>query len=330
MVWVLDGLDLDPLDPASFGSTPYAKGLTNASYIGVQSPVIALGHVKANVQHSKEGPFTMRISEAQECVLSLCTIDSHITVSNGTVNVEEYKKSFGSMYYRKQYNRPDGNYSARLETTDACWKRDSRADLTDTKSYVPGLSGLNRSVFCPDKYWFNESSHDWTPAIANAITGHHFENRWLVGRQTLQYAGDPFSVPAMKAVAREGLGHVLAGMAASLTRFGLSANPTEQVQGSAKSTQTFINVNYYWLIYPLALEIGGIILLTVAIVWSSGNDVRLWKSSILPFLYFGVDADLLVQRPAPETISAMAWAAKGVHVQMVAPLTGSRSMLKEA
>lgn len=70
-----------------------------------------------------------------------------------------------------------------------------------------------------------------------------------------------------------------------------------------------------WMIYPLAMVLGTSILLGTLILSGFKKDV-IWKSSILPFLFYGLEETEKKVGPEVETEDALTRAAKGLHVRL--------------
>lgn len=85
------------------------------------------------------------------------------------------------------------------------------------------------------------------------------------------------------------------------TNIRQGSNATE-VSGFATLTETYIHVNWFWLLLPSIVVITGSLLLIFSIILSSSGKVQLWKSSSLALLFSylqGWDsADIDVDSPA--------------------------------
>lgn len=63
-------------------------------------------------------------------------------------------------------------------------------------------------------------------------------------------------------------------------------NTTERVLGTG-ATETYINVNWNWLLMPITLLLATLTFLVCTIVKANGKDVGIWKTSILAVLLHG-------------------------------------------
>jgi hypothetical protein len=122
---------------------------------------------------------------------------------------------------------------------------------------------------------------------------------------------------AMEYINATGLGPVLAGVAASLTQQALLANTSEIFEGTVLTTETYVAVDWPWLIYPATLVIGAIVLLALTALHSHRCGLRIWKSSMLPLLYRTLDPDLLARQPVLHDVSTMTGVAGKAKVTLV-------------
>ena len=91
-------------------------------------------------------------------------------------------------------------------------------------------------------------------------------------------------------VAGHGLSYVMENIAASLTKAGMDLS-NEAVEGHVITSEVFVLVRWNWLILPIILEAAGLFVLITAMVISRRNEVLLWKDSILPLLYHGLERE---------------------------------------
>jgi hypothetical protein len=79
---------------------------------------------------------------------------------------------------------------------------------------------------------------------------------------------------------------MLDDIALSLTNKLRALNTTTWIQGTAREPATFVHVNWYWLVFPAALVALSIIFLAMTIIFSRETEGALWKTSLLPFLFY--------------------------------------------
>ena len=99
------------------------------------------------------------------------------------------------------------------------------------------------------------------------------------------------------------------GIAASLTQLGRDSRPSE-VTGLVGLRVTYVHIRWEWLILPAVLEVAGIALLLLTIVAAKRAKTPLWKGSVLPFLYHGLEDGMKEDASALESVSSMEREAK--------------------
>lgn len=89
---------------------------------------------------------------------------------------------------------------------------------------------------------------------------------------------------------------LLDDMALSITEYMRTVNSTD-VPGTSFSNVTYVQVHWPWFIGPVLIELSAAILLVAAMIISSHQKhvagTQVWKDSIFPFLFNGIDRDRL-------------------------------------
>ena len=118
------------------------------------------------------------------------------------------------------------------------------------------------------------------------------------------------------------LGKVTKNIAATLSNQIRSADSGDNLnattaRGQALSTETYIYVQWPWLIVPLAATALGAILLLLSIIVTWNRPVL--KESVFPYFLFGMDEQLQKRLSAshPQTGEEMALAAKHVRARLL-------------
>jgi hypothetical protein len=88
------------------------------------------------------------------------------------------------------------------------------------------------------------------------------------------------------------------------------------VDGVNKSVETYISVDWFWLIFPFFVAVFTFAFLLATIVKNSGRRAKLWKSSSLAVLS-GLNRDTKVRVGDLSEMTMMRERAKGVHVRLV-------------
>lgn len=93
--------------------------------------------------------------------------------------------------------------------------------------------------------------------------------------------------------------------------------------GIVLETVVCTKFRWKWLVYPLAIVLGTLILLGAVIASGLQKDV-IWKSSVLPFLFYGLEDAEKKYGTDLETEDALTKAAKTVHVRLISENDGWR------
>lgn len=130
------------------------------------------------------------------------------------------------------------------------------------------------------------------------------------------YNGGNASITSISAFMKRGMDSLTAQLRMMGTDW--SGNRTVVV-GTAWEMAVCTNFRWQWMLYPLAMVVGTIVLLLAVIISSSGfsglKKEVIWKSSILPFLFYGLEhAERKEDELEPE--DALKKASKAVRVRM--------------
>lgn len=114
------------------------------------------------------------------------------------------------------------------------------------------------------------------------------------------------------------LDQVTTGIANSLTKLALDQSKVT-VTGTISHTKTFVAVKWKWITLPAAVVFLSLFfLLTTILANSRQKRLALWKSSVLPLLYHGIDHERVAIPDGQDVavVSAMEVDAKGAKVQL--------------
>jgi hypothetical protein len=302
--------------------------LENETFAGVTNPIVALGSV--HVQRCDEADFGkgLCITFAEECVLSLCTRRVETSVVNGTTRTAFTDEDFGCLsQIHDDYGR------ATLGTDTHCWQAGKLCADQDfvnlTSFYSPEDTTYPELEFCSEGIVVQTEQHDGSQPLNSTMVPSTVQGELLMrlmGNQTTlwtAYGGEDYiegrvtaSSITMDYITVNGLGPVLAGVAASLTQQAL-ANTSVEEKGTVYTTETFVAVDWPWLIYPATLVLAAIILLILTAIHSHQCGLRIWKSSMLPLLYRTLDPDLLARQQVLHDVSTMTGVAGRAKVTLV-------------
>jgi hypothetical protein len=300
--------------------------LDNESYAGVTNPVVALGNAHVTRCDDTALDKGLCLEFAEECVLSLCTRQIQTSVVNGIIHSRTTNEDFGCL------SQIYGYYNWEMhDRATHCWQAskpciDIRVGINIATLDDQGFEALG---FCSDgvvvqrnQSVTNAGSKTWTPTLQNKLlerlTGNHTAiletgnfSDWMVERDMTN------SSYTMEYITANGLGPVLAGVAASLTQQALLANTSESLPGIVYTTETYVAVDWPWLIYPATLVLSSIVLLILTAIHSHQCGLRIWKSSMLPLLYRTLDPDLLARQQVLHDVSTMTGVAGRAKVTLV-------------
>jgi len=266
------------------------------------------------------------ITFAQECALSLCARQFETSVVNGTASITTTDEDCGCL--SKVHDDSGGVV---LGTSTHCWQAGklcgelNRTDIPDTydpETGYPGLSFCSDGIVVQDSQYHEGDSDDSILATSSVqsnilarLIGNQTASLGYVYRET--EGNITSSSYAMECIAANGLEPVLAGVAASLTQQALLTNTSVEEIGTVSTTETFVAVDWPWLIYPASLVLAAIVLLILTAIHSHRSGLKIWKSSMRPLLYRTLDPNLLARQPVLHAVSTMTGVAGRAKVTLV-------------
>ncbi|KAJ0417816.1 hypothetical protein BJY00DRAFT_315607 [Aspergillus carlsbadensis] len=263
---------------------------SDSVYSGLENPLVTVAYAQLELaQDTNEAdtpafdPATaLQLKNVTQCAMSLCTRTYNVAVTDGLPSINVSEPTYG-----KTFEIPEN-------TATTCWRpgNDSSAvavtQLTNTSYADP-----NEFAFCPTgssdyrlfEYFEGEirsynrtsgSSGQWIDNVEKFNTG-------ALGNTNLRPR-----VPLVERISAVGLEYVMTNIAASFTKAGLMASRAT-VAGTVRTAEVYVDVEWLWLILPVALVALGTIfwLLTMAI--NRHQRLRLWKSSVFALLFHGLD-----------------------------------------
>ena len=306
--------------------------LDNETYVEVTNPIVALGNVQLQWCEDFAPEKGLCITSAEECVLSLCARQFETSVVNGTANTTITNEDYGCL---SQIHDDTGTVA--YGTSTHCWQAGKpRAELQMTNvtgSYDWEDRAYQGLDFCSDGIVVQDFQKQTDDSLASTLAVQSVQanllTRLIGNRTTRSDSKDYYSFLrdnlttstassyTMEYITENGLGPVLSGIAASLTQQALLANNSEKLAGTVYTTETFVAVDWPWLIYPATLVLAAIILLILTAIHSHRCRLRIWKSSMLPLLYRTLDPDLLGRQPVLHDVSTMTGVAGRAKVTLV-------------
>jgi hypothetical protein len=340
---------------------------SDATYLDTLNPVIAVAHLSADTSllqppnGSFEGepkpssPPTWSIKTAEECILSLCNIEYQVSFAKGAVSTHVVNTDFGSI---EHYNgRFVGHNNSPLAS---CWQTQHQAtDVGAFTNFRHGdrcfetfQPGHNNSFFCPLDLGYGKCGYYDGLNYGTSIKNHLSGSGTVVMAQDYVSDSIQYSSTVAQYIATNSLSTALSGVAASLSQLALADQHqpdalagvaftlpqsgtqnqtcTTHVHGTASVTETYVQIAWYWLVFPFAMDVCGAMFLLLATIQSRRKGLRPWKSSVLPLLYHGLEANMSSRRPVSEDVSMMAKVAEDTEVRLAYSNRRAKTMLKQS
>ena len=267
-VWALDD---------SFLSTTSSY---NRSYLNINNPVLALGHVAISITNPEPSRISqLEIAHAEECVISLCEQEIEVAVRDSITSTHVISTDFGNVRpYEIHYINTDSDTHFAVTADWTCWTPNNGTSsnltygLTDANHcMIPdpsiplfcatGLQSIdsNLPLNCSDPISFTGDTINYGQTLASDLVGNVST---VISGGTIDYSMSGLttniSSPLAQYIALNNFSTVLSGVAASLTHSGLVANTsnTTDIPGTAEVAQVYVSVAWLWLILPLSLVAG--------------------------------------------------------------------------
>lgn len=329
------------------------KALTDL--FGFDHPLVAVASAKfdlpekfsSNQSHFQSNLIDkIKVSGVNVCALAICAREYAITVQDGDSSIRIVDEDFGSMYTgyymddselcwrpspsptknrsTNSWSVHEGSYDGLLLMTDPanfefCGVEpaayyDELADCTGDISLRYFMSN------CPD------SAEDYS---SEYVTVWDSENKSVNVPQSL----GRFSFTVQR-VASIGIRDIMANIASSVSELARKMSDVP-IYGVATTQDSYVAVRWQWLALPAALLVAGCLLLVVTALTSSRKGVRIWKSSILPLLFHGMEPEfvarnMMIEHGQCESVSEMEQVADGIRVDFGLSNEGGRTMLRGA
>ena len=325
LIWVVDKLQFT----AKSTDLYFSNVLPNKTYVGVENPVYVVAHAtlalpgddsatsnQTWLSHPEKG---IRIQQATQCILSPCARTHRISVSGGVPSSSVTEEDFG-FFYPEYY---DNWVNANL-----CWKPGTKPPVGGSGDYLinggsqHGNPADMSSCLSPagpawTEDWKLAGSSSWSLERANWNES-EFSWRILDIQNSSQNAAKIIDF---------GLSTVVQRMAASLSKLARDSS-SKTATGIVSTQQTYVKVNWPWVTLPALLLALGIILVFSTIMVNKRQRLGLWKSSILPVLYHGLENEYLTVDDESTDISQMDEAARNVNVKLGLSDTQGRLVLR--
>ena len=248
----------------------WANLWTRINLAGVNGPLLGLNYLYMDIHDCSR----LTVAEAYECILTPCVHQYRSKMSGGTLASEILSTDYGYILDAPRDVR-GSNWTATVNGTQFYITDSGTAGGTGgytSSGYVEILvTGLYDALIGTSTY-----EADGTSGLANG---------------SIQFLPNPNNSYAWTSTATEAIDkssnsfpQILENVAAMGTNL-FQRYSTRNVSGSVLEAQTYVEVRWLWLIYPVVLVAMGIASLFSTIHRTRRDDTVVWKSSLLPLLY---------------------------------------------
>ena len=307
--------------------------------LDVHDPILAMSF--AHFELNQDGQVTSNSS--QVCILDLCLQDYAVSVESGEANVKQTAFSHGKKFTKIMADESDSQilYDCWSGTDDISSLDLRPSDLGYNDSTGHGWIDEEHFVFCQDNL-FAGSNMQLTRVLVGNQTTHwgpaYLQSYDLCKRMSdddRSYSDDdqysyiwespPYS-EELNQIITLGPEVALQNLASALTKAGLS-NSVRNVSGKAIFMVAHVEVRWLWLILPASLNMAGVVLLVITIVFTKKSKAPLWKASATALLFHGLDFELGDTGPS-EKLRDMDREARSMRVQLVNSQKRGRLLLQ--
>ncbi|KAH7396715.1 hypothetical protein DE146DRAFT_47411 [Phaeosphaeria sp. MPI-PUGE-AT-0046c] len=221
-----------------------------------------------------------------ECVVTWCVKTVKSTYSYGTYHesvttiYQNKTNEGGSPWYTFVY--PEGDSTEQQYLENVTIRGPSTSLGSQVNDWGVGADTMVGAVLVFDRFFpsFTTVANE----TANALLRWKTKDPTVV--RTIDMKWNPWLLP-------NNISHHLQRLSTALTDVIRSdPNSNEYVSGNAFITETFVDVEWAWLTFPLALLLlSGIFLLATIIKTSNNEGIGIWKTSAMPTLIYSLPRD---------------------------------------
>lgn len=262
-----------------------------------------------------------QIKNVTQCAISFCTRTYDLLVSEGIPSSRVVEEDLG--------------ISTGADNDKPCWKPnpESNGKSTETNASIIEVNGhkiadSSNFGFCYFKFptafqqlQLTGISRDVYQSTLGEIWG------WL-GFDPSGYDKTPKSA-AYEKINADGLEPMMKNIASTLSSHARDISNVTVV-GTLITRETYVNVRWRWLILPCSILVLGLVFLSTTAFISRSWKSDLWKTSVLPFLYHGLEDDLIPKNDELQSTSKMEQLADTVEVNLGPSSEDSKLMIRKA
>jgi hypothetical protein len=185
-----------------------------------------------------------------------------------------------------------------------------------------GAADTSRFEFCG----VTPGSYNAFLSLVGNATGFFQTTKGFLGWAGLKDYYSAVISPQFQKVVQSGLETVMGNLASSLSLYARNIS-SATVSGTSKTPAYYVVVNWAWLTLPALLVVCRVVLLVSTTITNTHRKAGLQKSSVLPFLYHGLE-DSLLEKNGVESASQMEHAAGKVKAYLSSSDMESRWVLR--
>ncbi|KAJ5593446.1 hypothetical protein N7537_010350 [Penicillium hordei] len=302
---------------------PYV--VVNKTFIGVKNPLLVVAHAALTLPSGKTSKLQshpekgLKIRNVTQCVLSLCARTYNVSVSDGIPSTSISAPDYGTFV---PFKDPEGKSPGNV-----CWHPGTGTSVNVASKSDGQYTNTTEFAFCPATLF---DDYDLQ------LTGSKQRNFWWTNSGGPDYAfwrnyqrrnNPEASSQNVQKIVASGLEKVTHNMAASLGKFARSTS-NGMVTGSMAISESYVDVNWPWLTLPALLLVLGIVFLVSTLLANKQRKLSLWRNSVLPILYHGLERDLVEAGDEYAPVSEMERTAGAIDVKLGFSDTQSRLMLR--
>ncbi|KAJ0423352.1 hypothetical protein BJY00DRAFT_310477 [Aspergillus carlsbadensis] len=295
-----------PLQRAEGNPYPFT-GVYNTSLQVISHATLNLPNEDPVDEHPERG---LRVEKATQCGLTVCARQYQAAVANGRTSINITAVDCGDIVL----SGADGE--------ETCWVSNAQVDgkpVFEVCNVVNLAHGLGTTVL-EGRYYY-----DWLYGPSDTLESG--ERNWRFNRIGLSNNDKSTIAHNMDSIVNTTLPRLLHNVAASLTQLGRDrANST--LRGTASVSEAYVRVNWIWISLPATVVVLTLLFLVLTLLANRVHGAELWKSSILPVLYHGLDESALWQSEQYKTASRMEACAQQVEVRLQPAGRVNRLILK--
>lgn len=197
----------------------------------------------------------IRLSRVQECILSFCLQTYNVSISSGTPEVNVTSVDYGKRFSSNLPGKSESEY-ADID----CWRPTNRPGPFDfVKMPTGNWADTKQFAFCLRAIaanWDQTGYHSLfslsgnSPFLGYSYSNYVFNNNTSIWAKGENYGNTADFGAAFDRVIDYGLGPLLSGIAAALTKYTLQTSNVD-AGGRVMISQAFVKVSWKWLTFRL-------------------------------------------------------------------------------